>query len=301
MDKSAIRRSFDRAASSYDAAAFLQKEVARRLDERLEMMKISPGTILDAGCGTGHGIPLLRARYPEASVFGLDLAHSMLMQAQVHLPHFTLLKKLGHTLGLVGGAGNGALLCADVEHLPLHSNCLEMVWSNLTLQWIDDLEATFRQFRRALKPDGLFVFSTFGPDTLKELREAFRGLDGYAHVNRFVDMHDVGDQLVNAGFKNPVMEMEHLTLTYLDLKDLLSELKSIGAHTVLRDRRSGLMGRGVWQQLLKNYEHMRQEGRLPATYEIVYGHAWVGEQEMLEDGRQIVRFKMDQRKVGQGA
>jgi malonyl-CoA O-methyltransferase len=166
-----------------------------------------------------------------------------------------------------------------------------MAWSSLALQWVGDLQASFKEIRRVLKPGGLFIFASFGPDTLQELRAASSGVDGHHHVNRFIDMHDVGDALVHAGFSNPVMEMEQITLTYDDLPALLRDLKAIGAHTVLEGRREGLMGKSAWQQLRRNYDKYRQDDRLPATYEVVYGHAWSERAQKLEDGRQIIEFR----------
>ena len=173
-----------------------------------------------------------------------------------------------------------------------------MAWSSLALQWVDDLEATFRGLHRVLRPGGLFLFASFGPDTLKELRAASGGIDGHHHVNSFVDMHDVGDALVHAGFSHPVMEMEHVTLTYAELAGLLGDLKAIGAHTVKQGARNGLMGKTAWRRLTENYERYRRDGRLPATYEVVYGHAWAGAKDRLEDGRQIIQMKMAGRKGG---
>ncbi|MGQ9685428.1 MAG: malonyl-ACP O-methyltransferase BioC [Thiobacillaceae bacterium] len=298
MNKRAIRAAFERAATSYDAAAYLQQEVARRLNERLEVMRIEPERILDAGCGTGYALPLLKARYPQARLIGLDLALGMLQQGRVRL-------------GAAGGRRRWlarlipypspvTFVCADIERLPLKKDSLDMVWSNLTLQWVGNLEGCLREIHRIIRPGGLFAFSTFGPDTLKELRQAFAGLDGYGHVNRFIDMHDIGDMLVNAGFAHPVMEMEYITLTYPDLKSLLKELKAIGADTVLEGRRTGLMGRGRWQQLNDNYERLRRDGRLPATFEVVYGHAWAGRKDRLDDGRQVIRFEIAQRRARHG-
>ena len=298
MNKRAIRAAFDRAAAGYDAAALLQQEVARRLDERLEMMKIEPERILDAGCGTGYALPLLRARYPKARLIALDLALGMLRQARVHAGPAggwrSLLPRLTpHPSPLT-------LICADIERLPFRKDGVDLVWSNLTLQWVGDLEGCFRDIHRVIRPGGLFAFSTFGPDTLKELRQAFAGLDGYGHVNRFTDMHDIGDMLVHAGFAHPVMEMEYLTLTYPDLKSLLRELKAIGADTVLEGRRPGLMGRRLWQQLGENYERLRRDGRLPATFEVIYGHAWAGHKDRLEDGRQVIAFEIARRRGKHG-
>jgi malonyl-CoA O-methyltransferase len=297
-NRRAVRSAFDRAAASYDAAASLQQEVARRLDERLTMMKLAPKAILDAGCGTGQALPMLRARYPQASLFALDLAANMLKQARAVLPEPSVLSRVSGLVGLTRPAPAATLVCADIEQLPLARNSLDMVWSNLALQWMDGLEGAFREMHRALKPEGLVLFSSFGPDTLRELRSAFAGLDGYGHVNRFVDMHDIGDMLVYAGFKNPVMEMEYLTLTYTELKALLRELKAIGAHTVTQGRRHGLMGRAQWRQFEQNYERFRRDGRLPATYEIIYGHAWAGPKDWLDDGRQVIQMKISNRKAG---
>jgi len=298
--KRAIRRSFERAATTYDEAAFLQQEVARRLDDHLDGVKVDPALILDAGCGTGFAFDLLKARFPKARVIGLDIAHAMLCQADARHG------RPGGWRGLLSrftpDASRLAPICADLERLPLKSNSIDLAWSSLALQWMDDLEATFRGVHRVMKPGGLFLFASFGPDTLKELRAASSGIDGHQHVNHFVDMHDVGDALVHAGFSHPVMEMEHVTLTYSELNGLMRDLKAIGAHTVKQgaDQRTprGLMGKTAWRRLAENYERFRQDGRLPATYEVVYGHAWAGAKDRLEDGRQIIQMKMTSRKGG---
>ncbi|NTV94650.1 MAG: malonyl-ACP O-methyltransferase BioC [Thiobacillus sp.] len=289
--KQAIRRSFEQAASHYDDSAFLQQEITRRLDEHLDIMKLAPARILDAGCGTGFAFPLLQRRYPKAELVGLDLAHAMLAQARRRLPRPSLLGRL------FAGAG-AQLVCADMANLPLARDCCDLAWSSLALQWLDQPETVFKEMRRILRPGGLLLFATLGPDTLKELRAAFAGLDGHGHVNRFIDMHDLGDALVHAGFANPVMEMEHLTLTYPDLKGLLRDLKGIGAHTVLDGRRQGLMGRAEWRRVIDNYERFRVDGRLPATYEVIYGHAWVGDKSAWDDGRKVIQLKIEQRKMG---
>lgn len=285
----AIRRAFERAAATYDDNAFLQQEVARRLDEHFEEVKVDPGLILDAGCGTGHAYDLLQARFPRSRLIGLDLAHAMCRQAQDRA------RPQGWR-GLLARTSRLAPVCADLQHLPLKANSVDLVWSSLALQWVDDLEATFKGMHRVLKPGGLLLFASFGPDTLKELRAASSELDGHSHVNQFIDMHDVGDALVHAGFSHPVMEMEHITLTYETLPRLLHDLKAIGAQTVKHAGRSGLMGKTAWQRLAENYERFRQDGRLPATYEVVYGHAWAGAKDRLEDGRQVIQMQMLNRK-----
>ncbi len=295
IDKREVARAFGRAAASYDAHAVLQREVLARLDERLELMSIRPRRILDAGCGTGLGLRLLQARYPEARLVGLDLALPMLQAARARKEPAGL---AGFIRRLLPGAQPAAQVCADIERLPFRSSSLDLVWSSLALQWASAPEAAFRELHRAIAPQGLLLFSTFGPDTLKELRQAFAQVDGGSHVSRFLDMHDIGDMLVHAGFQHPVMEMEMLTLTYADLKSLLRDLKGIGAHNAAADRARGLMGKAAWRKLEQGYEAFRREGRLPATYEVIYGHAWAGDKARLADGRQIIQFKIGQRKAG---
>ena len=180
-------------------------------------------------------------------------------------------------------------LCADVEALPLAAQSVDMVWSNLAVQWCNDLPATFVELHRVIQNDGLLMFSTFGPDTLQELRVAFDGVDGYNHVNRFADMHDIGDMLVAAGFADPVMEMEKLTLTYDDVKAVMQDLRSIGAHNATAGRAPGMLGKAKWARIVQNYETLRRDGKLPATFEIIYGHAWKAQPRKAKDGRAIVR------------
>lgn len=269
IDKRQVRRSFERAAEGYDAAAVMQHEVCRRLGERLECMKLDPAVILDAGCGTGYGSELLLQCYPQAELVALDMAAAMLHTASKRLQE--------KRRWLPWPAPKRArYLCADMEQLPLIESSVDLIWSNLALQWSNGLDAAFGDMRRVLRPDGLLIFSTFGPDTLKELRQVFSQLDGHPHVSRFIDMHDIGDALMRSGFVNPVMEMETLTLTYDAMIDLMRDLKAIGAHNAAAGRRRGLMGKTEWRRLHEAYETFRYEGRLPATYEVIYGHAWKG-------------------------
>jgi malonyl-CoA O-methyltransferase len=295
LDKAQIRLAFERAVATYDRAAVLQREVANRMAERLELVKMEPKVVVDAGCGTGYSLAALRSRYPKAHLIGLDMALGMLRRAGTRR-HRSL---FGHLSALFGHSSSASsLLCADVERLPLKGSCISLLWSNLTLQWMNNLNVSFRECHRVLAPGGLLMFSIFGPDTLKELRASFARLDNFSHVNRFVDMHDIGDMLLHNGFSAPVMDMEYLTLTYEDLSALLKELKSIGAHNVTAGRRPGLMGKGEWEALQREYGAYRRDGRLPASFEVIYGHAWVGEKTGLADGRQVIRFKIEQRKAG---
>ena len=263
MDKARVRASFDRAAQTYDAAAILQKLVRTEMLSRLDLVKIKPQVILDAGCGTGHGSFALQKKFSSAQVVSLDIALGMLQKTQQQQP---LLNKIFKQKNLI---------CADIEHLPIANSSLGMVWSNLALQWCNDLDGAFNQIARVLQPNGLLMFSTFGPDTLKELRAASN--DGNTHVSRFIDMHDIGDALTRAGFSAPVLDVEHYTLTYDDVKSVMKDLKAIGAHNATAGRARGLQGRGFLQQLAQNYEQFRVDGKLPATFEVVYGHAWKSE------------------------
>jgi malonyl-CoA O-methyltransferase len=295
IDKREVARAFGRAATSYDAHAALQREVMSRLDERLDLMSIRPDRIVDAGCGTGLGMGMLQARYPEAEIIGLDLALPMLQAARGQEPAQGLAAFIKR---LLPKGTRKAFVCADIERLPLKKSSIDLVWSSLALQWVSDPEAAFRELHRVIAPQGLLLFSTFGPDTLKELRQAFADVDGGSHVSRFLDMHDVGDMLVHAGFQHPVMEMEMLALTYADLKSLMRDLKGIGAHNAAADRARGMMGKSAWRKLERNYEAFRKAGCLPASYEVIYGHAWAGDKTRLEDGRQIIQFNIQQRKAG---
>ena len=252
--------------------------------------------MLDAGCGTGLGLRMLNARYPDADIIGLDLALPMLQMARRHDAAQGLTGFLRRLLP--GSASRPQHLCADIERLPLRSSSQDLVWSSLVLQWVSDPEQTFRELYRVVAPGGLLLFASFGPDTLKELRQAFARVDGGDHVSRFVDMHDIGDMLVHSGFQHPVMEMEQITLTYAELKSLLLDLKGLGAHNAATSRARGMMGRSAWHRLEQAYEGFRSEGRLPATYEVIYGHAWAGDKTRLDDGRQVIRFNIEQRRAG---
>jgi malonyl-CoA O-methyltransferase len=284
IDKRQVRRAFSRAARDYDAAAVLQREVCQRMLERLDYIKLQPARVLDIGSGTGWGTRQLGERYPKAEITALDIAIGMLQVAR---------GTSGWWQKLFAGKREN-YLCADVEALPIASGSVEMIWSNLALQWCNDLPATFVELRRALKVDGLLMFSSFGVDTLQELRSAFRGVDDHSHLSRFADMHDIGDMLVNAGFADPVMEMERLTLTYDDVRAVMQDLKSIGAHNATAGRAPGMMGKAAWQRVTENYEKLRRDGKLPATFEIIYGHAWKSAPKQMQDGRAIIKtgFKL---------
>ncbi len=284
IDKKALRRSFSKAALQYDAAAVMQREVCIRMLERLDYMKEKPATVLDVGSGTGWGSRQLGERYPAAQIVALDIAMGMLQAARGSSRWWSRL--------FTGKVRK--YVCADMEALPIKAQSMDMVWSNLALQWCNDLPATLAGLQRVLKVDGLLMFSTFGPDTLKELRTAFNGVDGHNHLNRFADMHDIGDMLVAGGFADPVMDMEYITLTYNDVKAVMQDLRSIGANNATTGRSTGMMGKQAWSKVLENYESLRRDGKLPATFEVIYGHAWKPQPKKIADGRVIIKtpFKL---------
>ena len=243
VDPHAVRRGFARAAATYDEAAALQREIGTRMAERLDYVKLAPSVILDAGCGTGGAIGDLGMRFPAARVVALDVALPMLVAARERVrAGRNAFRRLLRPFASRGGL-DPAFVCGDIAALPLRGAACDLVWSNLALQWVNDLPRAFAEFRRVLKVGGLLSFTTFGPDTLREVRAAFAGVDGRTHTSRFIDMHDIGDMLVHAGFADPVMDMEHVTLTFETPKALVLELKSIGATNRTLGRPQGLMGR----------------------------------------------------------
>ena len=258
LDKQQVRRAFERAADTYDAAAALQQEIGGRLLERMDLVRLKPARILDLGAGTGFFTEALMQRYPGAEVLALDLAMNMLR----------------HTRQRGSAASQLHCVCADGECLTFAADSFDFIFSNLMLQWCMDMEPVFTELRRVLAPGGLLMFTTFGPDTLQELRASWSAVDGFTHVNAFPDMHDVGDALLGTRWAEPVMDTERITVTYRELRTLMDDLKHIGAHNVTAGRPRGLTGRQRFEQVARAYEAFRRDDVLPASYEVVYGHAW---------------------------
>jgi len=259
LDKRKARRSFSRAAADYDAAAVLQHEMGRRMLERLDYIKLEPRVILDIGCGTGVATGALLKRYPKAEVLALDFA----------LPMLERTRRRGRWLR------RPRCLCADLDALPLADQSVDLVFSNASLQWSNGPAQAFADIARVLRPGGLVIFTSFGPDTLQELRAAWAAVDGGEHVHGFIDMHDYGDMLMAAGLADPVMDAERMTLTYTDVMQLMREIKVIGAGNASMQRGGGLVGRKRIAAVCEAYEQFRtSDGRLPVSYEVVHGHAW---------------------------
>lgn len=258
LDRRAVRAAFDRASTTYDAAAVLQTRVREELLSRLTLIRITPAVVVDLGCGTGEGARRLKDRYPGALVIALDPAFGMLRETRRRSGWRRPLRRV----------------CGDVFQLPFRDGAVSLMFSNLMLQWCDDLDAALREVRRVLAPEGFFAFTTFGPDTLRELRSAWVAADGGTHVSGFRDMHDIGDALARAGLSEPVLDVERLTMAYPDVAAITRDLKHIGAHNATAARARGLTGKGRWRAMTAAYEAQRREGLLPATYEVVYGAAW---------------------------
>jgi malonyl-CoA O-methyltransferase len=300
LDRRQVRRAFERAAATSDPAAAVQREVGARMAERLGIVKLAPAAILDAGCGTGEALGELRTRYPSAQITGIDFALAMVRAARERAARAAVDGR--SLLARITGAHKGAtspapsMICGALEALPLESSCTDLIWSNLALQWIDAPKQAFAEFHRVLRVGGLLTFTTLGPDTLRELRTAFAGIDSATHVHHFFDMHDVGDMLVESGFADPVMNMEMLTLTYENATALIHELRALGAHNATVGRPRGLTGRVRWTRMLAALERHRGDGRLAVTIEVIYGHAWKPEPRVVPDGRSIVRFDLPRRR-----
>jgi len=258
IDAPRVRRSFSRAAATYEASAVLQSRVRDELLGRLDLVRLEPTCIVDLGSGTGLASAALKRRYRHAEVIALDLSEGMLSASRRHRTPFRRFRRV----------------CADAAALPLRDGCADLLFSNLMLQWCNDPDAVFGECRRVLRAGGLLSFATFGPDTLAELRRAWAAADAHTHVNRFVDMHDIGDALVRCGLAEPVLDVERYVLTYATARDLMGDLKAIGAHNANAGRTRGLTGRRAFATMLGAYEQERRDGRLPATYEVVFGHAW---------------------------
>jgi len=281
IDPRAARRAYARAALTCASAAVLAREIERRMLERLDYVRLQPQRVLDAGCGAGEGARSLAARYPRAQLIGLDFALPVL-----HAAHGG-----GSWLRRVFARPDEHRLCADLGSMPLKPASFGLVWSNLALHCLADPLPILKEMQRVLEVGGLLMFSSYGPDTLKELKNAFGADNGASHVHGFTDLHDIGDMLVASGFAEPVMDMEMVTLTYENVDRLLADLRASGQVNVLASRRRGLTGKGVFRSMRASYEALRSEGRLPASFEIIYGHAWKVQPRLAADGRAIVKLE----------
>ena len=283
LDPRAARRWFGRAgrAPAEDAVA---GEVEQRMAARLEYVRLDPRWIADVGSGATPRPSAVRDRYPKARV---------LRVASAFTPVRRRAQPLAARVRALVRSGREHLVCADPSALPVRTGACGLVWSNLALAWSADPAATLREWHRVLEIGGLLMFSSYGPDTLKELRTAFAAADpAVPHVHPFVDMHDLGDALVATGFADPVMDMEMLTVTYASVQAVVDDLRSTGQRNAHAARRRGLTGRRAWARMTDAYGALARDGRVPASFEIVYGHAWKTAPRTTADGRTIIRFDL---------
>jgi len=279
VDHRQVRRHFGAAARSYEKHDALQREVQTLLLDRLGFYLEEPARVVDVGAGPGRGTALLKKRWPKAQVIALDAALPMLREAKRHSAWLKPFQRI----------------CADATALPLPDHSVDVLHSNLCFQWIDDLPALFGECVRVLKTGGMLTFSTFGPDTLKELRAAWAAADGQPHVSRFLDMHDIGDAMINAGLRDPVLDVDRFTLTYSEPRKLLEELQGLGATNADATRARGLAGKSRYRAMLEAYETMRVDGRIPATWEVVTAHAWgppPGQSRRIPGGGEMASFSI---------
>lgn len=260
LDTSRVRGAFDRASSTFDQTAAVHGEIRQRLIERLDVIRMNPAVVLDLGAGTGQGASELKRRFSSAEVIALDLSARMLIVAGQR-------SRLWRRF---------ARVAADAQRLPIKNSSVDLIFSNLMLQWIARPDAALTEARRILKPAGLLTFTSLGPDTLRELRSAWGQAGNHPHVHAFIDMHDLGDALMRAGFVEPVMDTERLTVTYREWSTLLSELRGTGSVNIAQGRHRGLTTRSMLQRVTRALDALRQDGLLPMTLEVVYGHAWAG-------------------------
>jgi malonyl-CoA O-methyltransferase len=289
-----VRQLFAR-QSQVAESAFLRREVAARMHERLALVRLAPQRVLDAGCGEGADLIALQRHFSVAQVLGLDASAGMLMAAKNdhHAARYSVNRLLKKWLPVKTAASSRSateLLCGDFAQLPFGPNAVDLVWSNLALHWHPQPDRVFAEWRRVLRVDGLLMFSCFGPDTFKELRAAFAKMDDMPHMLPFVDMHDFGDMLVNAGFSTPVMDMETITVTYEFVEKVMADVRAWGGNP-LSTRRRGLIGTKAWARVTDALENMRKpDGRIPLTFEIIYGHAFRPAPKVTADGESIIRF-----------
>ncbi|MFZ6733257.1 methyltransferase domain-containing protein [Undibacterium sp. Ji42W] len=274
---------------------FLRREIATRMREKLELVKIQPAALLDAGCGESDDIAELQKYYPTALAYGIDASLSMLEAGRDK--HLAAKSAVGRLLSKWTPAAlrqdaSQYLLCADFARLPMANTSVDLIWSNLALHWHPQPDLVFAEWRRVLRTDGLLMFSCFGPDTLMELRQAFAEVDDLPHILPFVDMHDFGDMLVNAGFSTPVMDMEKITLTYGRADKLLEDVRALGGNPLMT-RRQALLGRKAHTRLLAALDKRKDaDGRIALTLEVVYGHAFRPVNRKTAAGESIVRFDL---------
>lgn len=255
-----IQLAFNKAASHYAEAAFLYRATGERLLSRLDYMRCNPQVILDAGCGLGNLSEKLLECYPKAQIVALDFSENMMKIGKENHVAPSINRVIGNML-----------------NLPLQSESVDMIFANQSIQDVEDLTGLFLAFHRVLKPEGVLLFSTLGPDTLKELKAAWSSVDTYGHIREWKDLHVLGDALMSQQFIQPVMDREEIVVHYKSPATLLKDLKDQGSYNVHPLRRKGLMGVDARDYLFYQLEQQKKDEKIALTYEVVYGQAWRGE------------------------
>jgi malonyl-CoA O-methyltransferase len=303
LDQKSIAAQFERLGKSSKNSSpnkrniqrvdFFLREIERRMLERLSFTKLIPSTVLDVGCGRGAGVVALQQRFPNAMVFGVDLAMAMieapLSESKVAPSLMTgWLQRLGlKPTEIAKSLRNSSFnaVQADSGCLPIKDSSIDLLWSNLLFHWLPDAQPSVDEWFRVIRPEGLLSFTSFGVDTFKELKAL--GLPLMA----FPDMHDVGDLLLKAGFAEPVMDQQKLVLTYENEVVLIEEVSSFGGH-VQRGRSPGLRSDSRLIQTRKALNSLRgADGKISLTVEVIYGHTWCPSRKALPDGWQPLAFK----------
>lgn len=267
-----VSKSFNTHAHEYDSAAVVQQEIGERLFQRLSYLKINPRYILDLGCGTGEFSQQLKKQYPNAIIVGFDLALNMLIEAKS--------KQANGSWFLTGG---------DMARLPFPSGLFDLIFANQAIHWACDMQLALRELNRVMNVDGCLMFSTLGPDTMMEIRNAWSMVDVYAHTNHFADMHDLGDVMLQEAFVDPVVDMEKITLHYYNLSAMVRALKAQGVRNTNPNRNAAMTGKKNWQQFEKAYaKYITPDEKYPLTYEVVYGHAWKGAKMQTSSGSETL-------------
>ncbi|MFN5446505.1 MAG: methyltransferase domain-containing protein [bacterium] len=276
-----------------DSSQFLRREISSRMFDRLSFIKMLPERILDAGCGEGDDLKLFAQIFPAADLLGVDISPAMLREARHrNQVSFSLLRDVLRLAKLnLLKTSSTLLACAEFSKLPLPSASVNMLWSNLSLHWHPQPHRVIREWARVLRTDGLLMFSAFGPDTFLQLREAYSSLGLSPPILPFVDLHDYGDMLVEAGFADPVMDMEKLNITYSSVDKLFADVRGLGGNPLL-ERSSGLVGRQRWKTLHQAIEQQkRTDEQISLTVEVIYGHAFLPKPKKTRAGESIIQFK----------
>jgi len=258
IDKEYKRKVFNRHAKTYDNYSSLQNKISDNLFKKLDLIEVRPSLILDLGCGTGRNGGILKKKYKNIRLINYDFSINMLQEA----------KKKQHKVF----STKSEFICGDIEELSFSENTFDIIWSTSSLQWCNNLSDIFKKAKSLLKPGGLFIFSTFGPNTLFELKNVTKKISNYQKTNNFLDILSINDKLIEEGFSDPVIDSEEFCLTYKNINKLFLDLRKIGATSGFKSKKIGLSGKSYLKLILDGYKEYSYDGIYPATYEVVYGY-----------------------------